>query len=69
MLLLLDRRGDEIRITEEVVSAIIRRFDSTVVAPLLDRQGDKMQITEVMVNAAAENYESGKEIMLLVLDR
>jgi hypothetical protein len=68
ILLILDRRGDQIQFTEDAISTIMRRFDSTLVALLLDRQGHRIQITEQMVNAAAASCESGKEIMLLLLD-
>ena len=70
MSLLLDRRGDQITITEEVVKAAARNRVSgeEVMALLLDRQGDQIIITEEVVKVAAENL-SGEKVMALLLDR
>ncbi|WQF77080.1 Putative NACHT nucleoside triphosphatase, P-loop containing nucleoside triphosphate hydrolase [Colletotrichum destructivum] len=71
MALLLDKRGDEIRITEDVVEAAAENKESgkEIMALLLDKRGDEIRITEDVVEAAAENDESGKEIMALLLDK
>ena len=60
MTLLLDRRGADVRITEEVVRVIAERFDREVMTLLLDRPGADVQITEEVVKAAAGNSVSGK---------
>jgi DNA polymerase III delta prime subunit len=71
MALLLDRRGDQITITEDVVKAAAGNSESgkEVMALLLDRRGDQITITEDVVKAAAGNYESGKEVMALLDQR
>ena len=71
MALLLDRRGDQIQITEDVVKAAASNWGNgkEVMALLLDRRGDQIQITEDVVKAAASNYGNGKEVMALLLDR
>ncbi|KAN0077667.1 hypothetical protein V8E54_005971 [Elaphomyces granulatus] len=67
MALLLDRQGDQIQITEDVVKAAARNEGNgkEVMALLLDRRGDQIQITEDVVKAAASN----KEVTALLLDR
>ncbi|KAF7168290.1 hypothetical protein CNMCM6106_003531 [Aspergillus hiratsukae] len=71
MALLLDRRGDQIQITEDVVKAAAgnRGNGDEVMALLLDQRGDEIQITEDVVTAAAGNQAKGKEVMALLLDR
>src|SRR4029077_2338057 len=71
MTLLLDRRGDQITITEEVVIAAARNDQNgtELMALLLDRRGDQITVTEEVVTAAAENWTSGKEVMALLLDQ
>jgi hypothetical protein len=46
--LLLDQRGDQITITEEVVKAAAGNWENgkEVIALLLDRRGDQITITE-----------------------
>jgi hypothetical protein len=60
MALLLDRRGDQITITKEVVKAAAGNSQSgkEVMALLLDRRGDQVAITEEVVKAAMGNYRS-----------
>ena len=57
MELLLDRGGDQIQITEDVVKAAASnwRNGEEMMALLLDRRGDQIQITEDVVKAAASN--------------
>ncbi|KAF6841013.1 ankyrin domain protein [Colletotrichum musicola] len=71
MELLLDRRGDQITITEEVVKAAVGNWQNgeQVIRLLLDRRGDQITITEEVVKAAAGNERNGKEVMELLLDR
>ena len=59
MALLLDRRGDQIQITEDVVKAAAENREE-VMALLLDRRGDQIQITEDVVKAAASHMQWGK---------
>jgi hypothetical protein len=60
--LLLDRRGADIQITEEVVKAAARNEDSgeQVMTLLLNRRGADIQITEEVAKAAAGNLDDGK---------
>ena len=67
--LLLDRRGADVQITEDVAILIARKFNKEVMALLLDRRGADVQITEDVVKAAAGNLESAKEVVTLLLDR
>jgi hypothetical protein len=69
--LLLDQRGDEVKITEEVVKAAAgnRISGKEVIALLLDQRGDEVKITEEVVKAAAGNRISGKEVIALLLDQ
>src|SRR5437016_3206494 len=72
MTLLLDRRGADVQITEEVVEAIAENENSgkEVITLLFDRQElDRFQITEEVIEAAISNWESGKEVMMVLLDR
>jgi ferritin-like protein len=69
--ILLDQRGDEIKITEQIVKAAALNYTSgkEVMTLLLDRRGHEVKITEAVMKAAAENKGSGKEIMALLLNR
>jgi hypothetical protein len=61
---LLDRQGDRIAITEEVVKAAVsnRKNGKEVMALLLDRQGDQITITEEVLRAAVSNRKlNGKK--------
>ncbi|KAN0069059.1 hypothetical protein V8E54_012688, partial [Elaphomyces granulatus] len=60
---LLDRRGDQIQITEDVVKAAAsnRWHGKEVMALLVDRQGDQIRITEDVVKIAASIEGNGKE--------
>ncbi|KAL6886872.1 Pfs, NACHT, and ankyrin domain protein [Trichoderma evansii] len=71
MALLLDQRGDQVTITEEVVKAAAGnwRDGKKVMALLLDQRGDQVIITEEVVKAAARNLSCGREVMAFLLDR
>ncbi|KAK4173538.1 ankyrin domain protein, partial [Triangularia setosa] len=60
--LLLDRRGDKIPVTEEVLKAAAGNWwnGRELMALLLDRRGDHIPITEEVVKAAAGNSEKEK---------
>ncbi|KIM92814.1 hypothetical protein OIDMADRAFT_107066 [Oidiodendron maius Zn] len=71
--LLLDRRGDEVKITDKVVEAAARNYNGKdVLTFLLDRRGDEVKITDKItdkvVEAAARSY-NGKDVLTLLLDR
>jgi hypothetical protein len=69
MTLLLNRRGDQITINENVVVATVGNVwnGDKVMGLLLDQRGDQITITEKVVIAAAGNW-NGKEVMTLLLD-
>jgi ribosomal protein S16 len=68
--LLLDRRGDSISMTQEVIVAAAQNDNGKeVMALLLDQRGDEVQITQEVVITAAKNGFNGKEIMALLLDQ
>jgi hypothetical protein len=70
MALLLNERGDQIKVTEAVVKAAAgnRENGEVVMELLLDQRGHQIEITEDVVKAAAWN-RGGKEVMELLLDR
>ncbi|CAJ2507138.1 Uu.00g083240.m01.CDS01 [Anthostomella pinea] len=62
MALLLDRRGDKLPVTEEVVKAAAGNWNGKQVMTLLfDQRGDEVPVTEEVVKAAARNGRNGKE--------
>jgi formylmethanofuran dehydrogenase subunit D len=67
---LLMQRGDEVKITKEVVKAAAGNGSSgkEVMALLLDQRGGEIKITEEVVKAAAGNLGS-EEVMALLLDQ
>jgi len=69
--LLLDQRGEEVEITEEVVKAAAGNGSSGegVMTLLLNRRGDEVKITEEVVKTAAGNIWSGAGVMTLLLNR
>jgi transcription termination factor Rho len=69
MALLLDRRVDGFDMSPETVAAIVQSFDRRAITSLLNQRGDEVTITERVVEAAACNWQSGKEIMALLLDQ
>jgi ankyrin repeat protein len=71
MTLILDRRGREILITEDVVKAAAGNKGSgkDIVTLLLDRRGNEIVITEEVVKAAATNWNNGTGILNLLLDK
>jgi alkylhydroperoxidase family enzyme len=70
MALLLDRRKDDVPITQEVVVAAAGNHKGKgIMELLLDKRGDEVQITQEVVVTAAQNKYNGKEIMALLLDK
>jgi hypothetical protein len=71
MELFLDRGGDQIRITEDMVKAAASnwRNGEEMLALMLDRRGDRIQITEDVVKGAESNGGCGKGVMALLMDR
>jgi hypothetical protein len=69
--ILLEQRGADVQITEEVVEAAAGNWKSgrNVTTLLLNYQETDLQITKGMIMAAANNGGDGKEVMTLLLDR
>jgi hypothetical protein len=68
MALLLSQRGDNIRITGDVVKAAAANWNGRrVMTLLLDQRGGDIEITEEVVEAATLNYNG--EVMAVLLDR
>jgi hypothetical protein len=69
MALLLDQRGNEVKITQEVVVAAAGNSynGKKVMALLLSQRGDEVQITQEMVVSIAQHFD--EEVMTLLLDR
>lgn len=69
MTLLLDQRGDQIIITEDIVKAAAENENGKeMMALLLDRRGDQITITEDVIKAAVRSRDY-KGVMTLILDR
>ncbi|KAF2176770.1 hypothetical protein K469DRAFT_645244 [Zopfia rhizophila CBS 207.26] len=71
MRLLLERREDEVQITEKVVKAAAGNESSgqEIMRLLLERRGYEVHITEEVVKAAAGNRRSGKGVITVLLER
>ena len=70
MTLLLDKCGDKIKITEEIIKAAVGNTGSgKEVMMLLLERGEEIKITEEIIKAAVGNTGSGKEVMMLLLER
>ncbi|RYP34898.1 hypothetical protein DL768_011032 [Monosporascus sp. mg162] len=71
MALLLDQRGAEVKITEDVVKAAAGNGNNgkEMMALLLDQRGAEVKVTEEVVKAAAGNWSSGEKVMALLLDQ
>ncbi|KAL2819020.1 hypothetical protein BDW59DRAFT_165298 [Aspergillus cavernicola] len=66
---LLEWCNNQFQNSTELKSAIIQRFDRTVVAFLFDHCGDQIEITKDMIRSAAQNTRQGQEIITLILGR
>ncbi|KAF9891463.1 hypothetical protein FE257_003929 [Aspergillus nanangensis] len=68
--LLLDRRGDEVQITDDVVESAManERCGDKLMALLLDRRGEELPVTELAVSMATANKKYGLELIILLLD-
>ncbi|KAI0163841.1 hypothetical protein GGR57DRAFT_497931 [Xylariaceae sp. FL1272] len=68
---LLERRGEQVVVTEEVVKAAAANTGNgeAVMRLLLDRRGEHVVVTEEVVKAAAANTGNGEAVMRLLLDR
>ncbi|KAH7111571.1 ankyrin repeat-containing domain protein [Dactylonectria macrodidyma] len=64
-------RGEEVKITADVVRAAAGNEDSgeEVMALLLEKRGDEVKITADVVNAAVGNWQSGKGVITLLLEK
>ncbi|KAL9468812.1 hypothetical protein ACSS6W_010506 [Trichoderma asperelloides] len=68
--LLLNHRGDQIIITEDIVKAAAENWKGKeVVELLLDRRGDQITITEDIIKATISHMWYGKDILQLLLNR
>lgn len=69
--LLLNRRGNDVQITEEVLKAAARNIwnGKEVIMVLLEWRENNIQITEEVFKVAAGNLRSGKEIITLFLEQ
>jgi hypothetical protein len=67
MTLLLDQRGNKIKITEEVLIEAAWSKTTKVMELLLDRRGDEVKMTEKVLEAAARSKH--QNMMKLLLDR
>ncbi|KAF0315660.1 ankyrin repeat and sam domain containing protein 6 [Colletotrichum asianum] len=69
MKLLLDRRGKEVKVTEEVVrtAALNKSSGEQVMKLLLTRRDEEVKVTEEVVRAATQNKSSGEQVMRLLL--
>ncbi|KAF4946002.1 hypothetical protein FGADI_11505 [Fusarium gaditjirri] len=67
--LLLDERGNEVHITEDIVTSATSngRHGKEVMRVLLDRRGNEFQITDTVIEATAQNTGSGAEVMKVLL--
>lgn len=59
-------RDRSLRISQQAVTAIVQKFDHTVMEMLLAR-GPNFEITEAIVAAAAEKREMGDQVMKMML--
>ncbi|KAI1825831.1 hypothetical protein F4861DRAFT_153240 [Xylaria intraflava] len=71
MALLLDRWGEEIRLSPTIMVAAAgnTHHGEVVMALLLEKRPDQVEITQDVVVAAAGNWLCGKEIMALLLEK
>jgi hypothetical protein len=69
--LLLQRRGDSISMTQEVIVAAAQNGSNgkDIITLLLKRRAADVQITQEVVVAAAQNRRNGKDIIALLLNR
>jgi hypothetical protein len=67
MMLLLDRKGEDIDITSTAIQTIFEVFDKNVISHLIKRKGKDIVIDFKLANAVAKKA-GGREVMLLLLD-
>jgi hypothetical protein len=70
-MVLFDRRGNDILVTEEVVKAAAgnEKSGKEVMMLLFKQRGDGILVTEEVVKAAAGNEWKAKEVMMVLFDR
>jgi hypothetical protein len=66
--LLLEKQSEAVSITEEVIIAIIRDLNATVLRQIWDSDRVKIKITEEVIEAAAGNFDHGKEVVAFLLE-
>jgi formylmethanofuran dehydrogenase subunit D len=68
MIILLERCGNNIEITERMIQDCAKLFSEEVMTLLLNQRRDEVKITEEVIKAAARNPKSSKAIIRLLLD-
>lgn len=67
---LLNRRGNEIQITDDIVVATASSgYGKETMSLLLDQRGSEVHITEQVLVAAAGNWRNGRKVFRLLLER
>jgi hypothetical protein len=71
MEILLSQRGNEITITQNIITAAAgnKIYGEEVIQLLLDERGNEITLTEEVITAAARNQVYGKKIIALLLDQ
>ncbi|KAL3451722.1 hypothetical protein BJX65DRAFT_223896 [Aspergillus insuetus] len=69
MKLLLDRRAEDIPVTEPILMAMANRLDAPTITLLLDKSTGDLAITEGVIAAARENYDHDEEVVPVLLGR
>ncbi|KAL9613019.1 MAG: hypothetical protein Q9167_002409 [Letrouitia subvulpina] len=68
MMLLLNRRSEDVQISEAIVEKAALVSDDAMVALLLERGGAEIVVTETIMQAAASNWRYGLHILNLLFD-
>ncbi|KAK8139971.1 hypothetical protein PG984_000037 [Apiospora sp. TS-2023a] len=69
MTLLLEEKGDQVEVTQGIVTLLAMSFGYQHMSLLLEKWGDQVKITQDVIVAAARNRRSGKEILALLLKK
>lgn len=69
--LVLDWKGDQVTVAEDIVTAAAGNSGSgaKVMGLLLNRKGDQVTVTEHIITATAKNSEIGAEVIAVLLNR
>lgn len=69
MMHLLDRKGEDIKITPTAVATIFGEFNKDVITRLVNQKGKDIEIDWKIVNAVTKNKAIKKEVMILLLNQ